>query len=48
MLSFRTLNFDKENNEAKLSLNLDLHNEKREQAKVRQAAYKHQIAKYYN
>ncbi|GFS32016.1 hypothetical protein Acr_00g0020430 [Actinidia rufa] len=36
--SFRTLNFDKENNEAKLRLNLDLLDKKREQAKVRQAA----------
>ena len=48
MLSFKTLNFDKENNEAKLRLNLYLLDEKREQAEIRQAAYKHQVAKYYN
>ena len=48
MSSFRTLNFDKNNNEAELRLNLDLLDEKRERAEVRQAAYKHQVAKYYN
>ena len=48
MLSFRTLNFDKENNEAELRLNLDLLDEKRDYAEVRQAAYKHQVTKYYN
>ena len=31
-----------------LRLNLDLLDEGRERAKVRQAAYKHQVAKYYN
>ena len=29
-------------------LNLDLFDEKRERAKVRQAAYKYEVAKYYN
>ena len=48
MPSFRTLNFDKENNEIELRLNLDLLDEKRERAEIRQAAYKHQVAKYYN
>ncbi|GFS41461.1 hypothetical protein Acr_00g0074500 [Actinidia rufa] len=46
--SFRTLNFDKENNKAELRLNLDLLAEKWEQAEVRHATYKHQVAKYYN
>ena len=48
MPSFRTSNFEKKNNEIELRLNLDLINEKRERAKIRQAAYKHQVAKYYN
>ncbi|GFY91187.1 hypothetical protein Acr_07g0013830 [Actinidia rufa] len=48
MSSFRTSNFDKEINEAKLRLNLDLFDERRERAEVRRAAYKHQVAKYYN
>ena len=41
MSSFRTLNFNKENNKSELRLNLDLLDEKRERAEVRQAAYKH-------
>ena len=41
MPNFRTSNFDKENNETELRLNLDLLDEKREQAEVCQAAYKH-------
>ena len=48
MSSFRTSNFDKENNETELRLNLDLIDEKNEWAEVRQAAYKHQVTKYYN
>ena len=48
MPSFRTLNFDKESNEAELRLNLDLLDEKRERADLHQAAYKSQVAKYYN
>ena len=48
MSNFRTSNFDKENNDAELRLNRDLHDKKRERAKIRQVAYKHQIAKYYN
>ena len=48
MLSFRTLNFDKKSNQAELRLNFDLLDEKREWAEVRQAAYKHQVTKYYN
>ncbi|GFY90891.1 hypothetical protein Acr_07g0010870 [Actinidia rufa] len=48
MSGFRTSNFDKENNEAKLRLNLNLLDEKSELAKVHQTAYKHQVAKYYN
>ncbi|GFS42022.1 hypothetical protein Acr_00g0077760 [Actinidia rufa] len=48
MPSFRTLNFDKESNEIELRLNLDLLDEKREMAELRQAAYKCQVAKYYN
>ena len=48
MPSFRISNFDKENNEAELRLNLNFLDEKREQVEVRQAAYKHQVAKYYN
>ena len=46
--NFRISNFDKENNEAELRLNLDLLDKKRERTKIRQAAYKHQITKYYN
>ena len=48
MPSFRTSNFDKVTNEAKLRFNIDLLAKKRERAKVRQAADKHQITKYYN
>ena len=48
MLSFRISNFDKENNETELRLNLDLLDGKREQAAVCQEAYKHQVVKYYN
>ncbi|GFY95589.1 hypothetical protein Acr_10g0009740 [Actinidia rufa] len=48
MPSFRTSNFDKESNEAELRLNLDLLEEKREKAELRQMAYKCQVAKYYN
>ena len=48
MPSLRTLNFDKENNKAELRLNLDLIDEKKERVEVRQAAYKHWVAKYYN
>ncbi|GFZ01052.1 hypothetical protein Acr_14g0006870 [Actinidia rufa] len=48
MLSFKISNFDKENNETELRLNLDLLDEKRERAKLCQAACKLQIAKYYN
>ena len=46
MPRFRTSNFDKENNEAELRLNLDLLDEKRERVEVHQATYKHQVAKY--
>ena len=48
MSNFRISNFDKENNEAKLRLNLDLLDEKKERPGIRQATYKHQVAKYYN
>ena len=48
MPSFRTSNFDKENNEIELRLNLDLLDERRERAEVRQATYKLQVTKYYN
>ncbi|XP_057461085.1 uncharacterized protein LOC130751495 [Actinidia eriantha] len=47
MPNFRTSNFDKENN-IELRLNLDLLNEKREMAELRQVAYKCQVTKYYN
>ncbi|GFY86953.1 hypothetical protein Acr_05g0005920 [Actinidia rufa] len=46
--SFRTLNFNGKGNEGELRLNLDLLDEKRERAELRQAAYKSRIAKYYN
>ncbi|XP_057461045.1 uncharacterized protein LOC130751433 [Actinidia eriantha] len=46
--SFKISNFNKEKNEAELRLNLDLLNERREKAEVHQAAYKHQVTKYYN
>ena len=48
ILSFRTSNFDKENNETELRLNLDLLDEKRERVGVRQTAYNHQVTKYNN
>ena len=48
MPSFRTSNFDKENNETKLQLNLGLLDKKRERTVVRQTTYKHQVAKHYN
>ncbi|GFS37978.1 hypothetical protein Acr_00g0055000 [Actinidia rufa] len=48
MPSFRTSKFDNESNEAELRLNLDLLEERREKAELRQAAYKCQVAKYYN
>ncbi|GFS38889.1 hypothetical protein Acr_00g0059990 [Actinidia rufa] len=48
MPSFRVLNFDKEINEAELRVNLDLLEEKRENAELRQMAYKCQVARYYN
>ncbi|GFZ15861.1 hypothetical protein Acr_25g0002700 [Actinidia rufa] len=44
MPNFRTSNFDKENNEIELRLNLNLLDEKREMAKLRQIAYKCQVA----
>ena len=48
MPSFRTSNFNKKNNKIELILNLDLLDEKREWTEIRQATYKHQVAKYYN
>ncbi|GFS37212.1 hypothetical protein Acr_00g0050680 [Actinidia rufa] len=48
MPSFRISNFDKESNEAELRLNLDLLEEKRENAELCQMAYKCQVTKYYN
>ncbi|GFY81120.1 hypothetical protein Acr_01g0009290 [Actinidia rufa] len=48
MLSFKTSNFNKDNNEIKLRFNLNLLNEKRDKAKLRQATYKCRVAKYYN
>ena len=46
--SIKKLNFDKENNEAELRLNLELLTAWRERDEVRQATYKHQVAKYFN
>ncbi|GFZ07006.1 hypothetical protein Acr_18g0011760 [Actinidia rufa] len=43
MPSFRTSNFDKKSNEIELRLNLDLLDEKREMARLRQVAYKCQV-----
>ena len=37
----RTMNFDKENNETELRLNLDLLTERKECAEVRQTTYKY-------
>ena len=48
MPSFRTMNFDKEINEAELRLNLELFIKRRKRVEVRLAAYKHQVAKYFN
>ena len=48
MPNFKISNFNNENNKIKLRLNLDLFDKKRERAAVRQAAYKHQVAEYYN
>ena len=45
MPSFRTSNFNKENKKIELRFNLDLLDEKRERAEIRQAVYKHQITK---
>ncbi|GFZ19296.1 hypothetical protein Acr_28g0000010, partial [Actinidia rufa] len=45
MPSFRVSTFDKETNEAELRLNLDLLEERRESAFLRQTAYKCQVAK---
>ena len=42
------MNLEKENNETELRLNLALLTERREHVGVRQAAYKYQVAKYYN
>ena len=41
MPSFRTSNFNKKNKEIELRLNLDLIDENRERAEIRQVAYKH-------
>ena len=46
--AFRGENFNEEANEVELRLNLDLLDEKKEHAQVCQAAYKHQVAKYFN
>ena len=46
--NFRTSNFDKENNEIELRLNLDPLNEKREMAELHQMTYKCRVAKYSN
>ncbi|GFZ08896.1 hypothetical protein Acr_20g0007040 [Actinidia rufa] len=48
MPNFRTSNFSEKNNEIKLCLNLDLLDEKREKANLRQIAYKCRVARYYN
>ena len=48
MPTFRTSNFNKENNESELRLNLDLFDKKKERVEVRQAAYKHQVTRQYN
>ncbi|GFZ01032.1 hypothetical protein Acr_14g0006670 [Actinidia rufa] len=48
MPSFKVSTFDKETNKAELRLNLDLLEERRESAELRQTAYKCQVAKYYN
>ena len=45
--SFMMMDFDKKN-EANLRLNFDLFAKIRKRAEVRQAAYKHQVTKYYN
>ncbi|GFS42455.1 hypothetical protein Acr_00g0079950 [Actinidia rufa] len=47
MPSFRTSNFNKENNEIELRLNLNLLDEKREKANLCQATYKCHVARYY-
>ena len=48
MPSLRISYFNKEINEIELRLNLDILDEKRERAEVRQITYKHQVDKYYN
>ena len=45
---FKTSNFNKENNEIELRLNLNLLDEKRERVELCQIAYKYLVAKYYN
>lgn len=46
--SHRTANFGPKNNERGLRNNLDLLEEKRDEAALRVAAYKQKMAKYYN
>lgn len=48
MPSFRTEHYDPTKNEGELRLNLDLLEEKREQAQLRLATYQQRIARYYN
>ena len=42
------MNSNEETNEAELRLNLDLLTKKRERVEIYQAAYKRQVAKYFN
>ena len=48
LLSYRVENYAEQENDVALLENLDFLNEKRDQAAIRLAAYKHLVAKYYN
>ncbi|GJR75642.1 hypothetical protein Tco_0088007 [Tanacetum coccineum] len=48
MPTHRTSNVNEKNNDQKLRLNLDLLDERREIAAIREAKYKQQVEKYYN
>lgn len=48
MVTYRIANFDSKKNEESLITNLDLLEEKRDEATLRTIAYKQKMTKYYN
>ncbi|GJR81873.1 reverse transcriptase domain-containing protein [Tanacetum coccineum] len=48
MPTYRTINFNKAQNEEEMRLNLDLTQERREEAAIREAKYKKKVEQYYN